>query len=91
MTKPKIFLTALIVIVVVFSSIWIINATTDRIYFYPTYVVNDGKDIMVKLPCGTGINTNLTKEDLETLISNPLAGISPQCAKEILDYLKVKI
>lgn len=56
-------------------------------YIYTTYIVNNGKDIMVKLPSGLGINTKLKEEDTIELISNSKSGLSFY-AKEILEYYK---
>lgn len=59
--------------------------TKDR---YPVYMA--GKSRMVDLPCGIGINANMTREEAVSLINNPRAMMSPYAA-EILEYFDWKL
>ena len=54
---------------------------------YETYEVNGGRDTMVRLPSGMGVNKDTTKETAESLINNPRAGIEWQEGKEMLEYI----
>jgi len=53
---------------------------------YKTYAVNNGKDMMVTLPSGIGINAKMTIKEANYLITIPKAEVSWHAA-EIREYI----
>ncbi len=57
---------------------------------YEPYFVNAGRDVLVKLPSGIGVNATMTRQEAMSLINNPRAGLNYQHGKEILEYISYR-
>ena len=60
----------------------LINAIAIRCK-YKKYIVNNGRDTMIKLPNGVGINQNITEEQVNLYLDD-------DTKKEALAYLKLR-
>ena len=84
MTTSTFTISILFVVLLSFFAGFFSGQLINNKHTYKTFMAGESK--MVRLPSGTSINIEMTKEDAMYLIANPRSGISAHMAKEITDY-----